>query len=109
MILNPRLLLGLLAVLVLGFAGCHKEHPPHSVTLNWHAPSPVPGVHVVGYNVYRRTAPGNPYERIATQVPGPPYEDRIVNGGTSYSYAVTAVDQRGRESRFSTVVKVEVP
>ena len=29
--------------------------------------------------------------------------------GMTYFYAVTAVDQHGRENRFSTVVRVEVP
>lgn len=106
---NPqRLLLVLIALLIFGLASCHKEYQEHRVTLTWQPSPSTPEATVVGYNVYRRTTPGTPYVRIATRVSGPPYEDRMVNGRTTYYYAVTAVDQGGRESRFSSVVRVEV-
>jgi len=68
---NPfRLLLALCAVLCIGLACCHKA-TPHSVTLTWEAPQAVTGVSVVGYNVYRSTASGRQFVRIASRVPGP--------------------------------------
>jgi fibronectin type 3 domain-containing protein len=47
--------------------------------------------------------------KIAARVPRATYEDRIVNSRTAYLYAVTAVDQHGRESSFSNTVRVDVP
>jgi len=104
-----KLLLVIVALLIAGLVSCHKESRGHSVTLTWQASPSTPEATVVGYNVYRRTTPGTPYVRIATRVPGPLYEDRMVNSGTSYLYAVTAIDQRGRESGYSTVIRAEVP
>jgi fibronectin type 3 domain-containing protein len=107
---RPKLLLiGLLTVLVVGLVWFHRKAAPHSVTLTWHAPPPKKGVTVVGYNVYRRAGDGAPFVRIATQVSGQPYEDRIVNSDRTYFYVVTTVDQSGRESRFSAEVKAEIP
>jgi hypothetical protein len=45
---------------------------------------------------------------MATDVSGTTYEDRLVKSRTTSYYAVTAVDQRGRESGFTIVVKVKV-
>jgi len=64
---------------------------------------------VVGYNVYRSTTSGRQLVKIATRVPGPPYEDRLVVSGRTYFYVVTALDQAGRESRFSTEVRATLP
>jgi fibronectin type 3 domain-containing protein len=93
--------------------GCsHKALPnalPHSVTLQWQAPSTVQGVSIVGYNVYRSTAPGKEFVKIASRVPGPPYEDHLVVRGCTYTYVVTSVDQAGRESRFSKEVQAKIP
>ncbi len=96
-------------LLVLELVSCHKDSEHHSVTLTWHESSSTQGVAIVGYNVYRRTISGAPYVKIAARVPRATYEDRIVNSRTTYLYAVTAVDQHGRESSFSNVVRVEVP
>jgi fibronectin type 3 domain-containing protein len=103
-----RPLLVLCALLCVGLACCHKA-PPHSVTLRWEAPPAVPGVSVVGYNVYRSTTSGRQFVKIATRVPGPPYEDGLVVSGRTYVYVVTALDQAGRESRFSTEVRATIP
>jgi fibronectin type 3 domain-containing protein len=89
-------------------ACCHKASP-HSVTLTWEAPQVVPGVLVVGYNVYRSTTSGRQFVKIASRVPGPPYEDRLVGSDRTYFYVVTALDQAGRESRFSTEARATIP
>lgn len=96
------------ALLCLGFACCHKAQP-HSVTLTWQAPPAVVGVSVVGYNVYRSTTSGAQFVKIASRVAGPPYEDRLVNSGRTYFYVVTALDQAGRESRFSGEIRAVIP
>jgi fibronectin type 3 domain-containing protein len=46
--------------------------------------------------------------KIASGVPEPVYEDRQVPGGRTYFYVVTAVDQAGHESRFSSEVRAEI-
>ncbi len=102
-------LLALAAVLA-----CKEKAPrtlpiPHSVTLTWNAPSLPPKASLVGYNVYRWTTKDSRNMRIATQVPGPPYEDRQVVSGETYFYAVTAVDQKGRESRLSENIQATIP
>jgi fibronectin type 3 domain-containing protein len=103
------LLLGLLILLLVGLTHFQRKAASHSVTLTWQAPRPVDGIPVVGYNVYRRVSEGTSFVRIATRVPGPPYEDRLVTTGRKYVYAVTSVDRNGRESRYSTTVTVEIP
>jgi fibronectin type 3 domain-containing protein len=105
---NPsRLLLAVCALLCIGLACCHKA--PHSVTLNWQAPPATPGVSVVGYNVYRSTTSGNQFVKIASRVPNPPYEDRLVGSGRTYFYVVTSLDQAGHESRFSGEARATIP
>jgi fibronectin type 3 domain-containing protein len=103
-----RLLLAICATVCLTLACCHKAQP-HRVTLAWQAPPPAPGVSVVGYNVYRSTTSYGPFVKLATRVPGPPYEDRLVVSGRTYFYVVTALDQAGRESRFSSEVRATIP
>src|SRR5258708_5342238 len=97
---SSRLALVVCTLLFLGLTCCQKA-PPHSVTLTWDPPRAVPGISVVGYNVYRSTTSGQQYVKLASRVLGSPYEDRLVGSGRTYYYVVTAVDQNGRESRFS--------
>lgn len=104
---SGRLLLTIGVLLCIAFAGCH--HAPHSVTLNWKAPPASTGVKISGYNIYRSTTSGGPYVKLASGVPAPPYEDRLVTSGRTYFYVVTALDQTRRESRFSTEVRAEIP
>ena len=107
--INPfRFLLALLVLLCLGLACCHKT-PPHRVTLMWEAPQSVPGVSVVGYNVYRSTTSDGQFVKIASRVPNPPYEDSLVVSGRTYFYVVTTLDEAGRESRFSREVQAAIP
>jgi hypothetical protein len=47
--------------------------------------------------------------RIASRVSGPPYEDRLVMNDRIYIYGVTALDQAGRESRFSVEARATIP
>jgi hypothetical protein len=68
-----------------------------SVTLGWSASK---STSVVSYNVYRGTASGGPYNRIASAVSTTSYTDTVASG-TTYYYVVTAVDGSGSESAFS--------
>jgi fibronectin type 3 domain-containing protein len=64
---------------------------------------------VAGYNVYRSTASGGPYVKIASRVPGLTYTDKIVISKRTYFYVVTAVDQADHESRYSEHIKAVIP
>jgi len=79
------------------------------VELTWQAPKPKPGITVVGYSVYRRTVDGGEFVKIADRVPTTSYRDELIGAGRTYVYAVTAVDQTGRESRFSEVATANIP
>jgi len=82
---------------------------PHSVTLTWQTPKASEGASIVGYNIYRWTSNDSRSVKIAGRISGPPYEDHQVVSGQTYFYAVTAVDQSGRESRLSENTQAKVP
>ena len=82
---------------------------PHRVILTWHPPVPVPGVKIIGYNIYRSTVPSGSYVRLASEVREATYTDEHVDGGATYSYVVTAVDGSHRESKYSQEVTVHIP
>jgi fibronectin type 3 domain-containing protein len=105
---QTKLLPGLLVLAIVALIGCHSDSKRHSIILTWSASPSSAESKVVGYNVYRRSVPGAPFQKLASQVPSPSYEDDKINSRTIYFYAVTALDQRGRESRFSNVIEVEV-
>jgi hypothetical protein len=105
---SSRLALAVCTLLCLGLTCCQKA-PPHSVTLTWDPPRAVPGKSVVAYNVYRSTTSGVGFVKLASHVPGPPYEDRLVQSGRTYYYVVTALDQTGQESGFSGEVRATIP
>ena len=93
-------------LLCLGLACSNKTH---SVTLTWQAPAPVSGVTVVGYNLYRSTTSGGPFVKLASNLTALRYEDRLVGNGRTYFYVVTAIDQAGRESRYSNEARAPIP
>jgi fibronectin type 3 domain-containing protein len=64
---------------------------------------------VVGYNVYRGGATGK-YSRINPALDtGTTYTDYSVDAGETYYYVTTAVDEHGRESRYSNQTKAVIP
>ena len=103
------LLVVFVALLIGARMWLHRGVRPHRVSLSWQTPPPAQGITVVGYNLYRSTRSGTQYARIATRVTSRRYEDWLVDGGRTYSYVVTALDQAGRESGYSPEVKVQVP
>jgi fibronectin type 3 domain-containing protein len=88
---------------------------PHSVALKWTASiSP----NVIGYKVYRTTSSSGKgrskhpidWQKITFKpVPETTYTDKSVLSRTTYYYAVTAVDSKGRESAFCQWVRATVP
>ena len=76
---------------------------PHSVALSWDS-SPTP---VTGYRVYRDHGSGLlPVTSILADLS---FTDSAVVSGTTYHYAVTAVDANGDESPFSNEATAVIP
>jgi fibronectin type 3 domain-containing protein len=63
----------------------------------------------VGYNVFRGTANGGPYQTITTMDAETTYTDYTVDSGTTYYYVVTQVDAQGQQSAYSNVAKAVIP
>jgi HYDIN/CFA65/VesB-like, Ig-like domain len=76
---------------------------PHSVLLSW-GPS---GSSVAGYRVYRDNGSG--LLALTSVIPDLTYTDTSVVSGSTYHYAVTAVDAAGDESPFSNEVTAIIP
>ena len=78
----------------------------HSVTLSWRPT----GSATIGYNIYRGVAAKGPYAKMNTSPhPTSTYTDASVQPGETYFYMTTAVDKKGRESKFSNQVQVTLP
>lgn len=85
---------------------------PHRVVLSWQRSQDGlgNGQMIAGYNVYRCSSFRASCARInPSLVTEPEFVDDAVRGGTTYYYSTTAVDQNGRQSRRSNIVKVVVP
>jgi fibronectin type 3 domain-containing protein len=77
------------------------------VSLSWIAST---SSEVTGYNIYRKTSPTGSYTRINSKLdPNTNYTDATVIHGTTYYYATTAVNSKGKESEYSSGVEVVVP
>jgi hypothetical protein len=81
---------------------------PHSVSLNWTAST---SSNVTGYNVYRGTQANGlfPTKLTSSPIVGTSYTDLAVQAGTTYYYAVTAVDNNNNESAYSNQAPATVP
>ncbi len=78
----------------------------HSVDLSW---EPGDG-NAVGYNVYRGTAQGGPYQQINFALESSTnYTDSTVVCGRTYYYVTTEVNAQGQESGYSNVAKAVIP
>ncbi len=88
-VVPPQAPAGLVAIPGEGFGA------PLAIDLSW---EPNAETDLQGYNVYRRTGQGE-FRRInADPVPASAYRDLKIEAGQTYTYRVTAVDQRGNES-----------
>ena len=78
----------------------------HYVALSWKAGSGSP----VGYNVFRGTVSGGPYEQINSALDASAsYTDDTVVSGTTYYYVATAVNAEGGESAYSNIGEAVIP
>jgi fibronectin type 3 domain-containing protein len=77
---------------------------PNSIELTWEASTG----DVAGYRIYRASAAGD-FENIADVNTIPTYSDHGVEHGKTYRYAVTALDQAGREGPRSAIKEVSMP
>jgi hypothetical protein len=98
----PAVPAGLAAVATLG-----EKAGEAAIDLSW---SPDSEADVTGYVVYRREGDAA-WERIsaAEAIVGPAFHDPHVQPGHTYHYAVSAVDQGGRESARSAEARETVP
>ena len=86
--------------------GNGSQSSQHSVGLSWD-PSSSP---VVGYNVYRGTQSGGPYQRLnPSPQPDTSYTDGSVQSGFTYFYVATAVGTDLVESRHSNETSATIP
>ncbi|HWO40047.1 MAG TPA: choice-of-anchor D domain-containing protein, partial [Candidatus Acidoferrum sp.] len=88
-------------------AGVNSSSSPspslHSVTLTW-GPS---ASSIIGYRVYRDDGSGlSPLSAVLNNLT---YTDSSVVSGSTYEYAVTAVDSAGGESAYSNQVTAVIP
>ncbi len=78
----------------------------HSVYLSW---NPGNG-DAVGYNLYRGTVDGGPYQKINPALdPSTNFTDYTVVSGTTYYYVATEVNAQGEESAYSNVGEAVIP
>jgi hypothetical protein len=78
----------------------------HSADLTWQETDS----NVVGYNIYRSTVHGGPYQQINSALDASTnYTDSSVAAGTIYYYVTTAVNGAGEQSPFSNEAKAVIP
>jgi hypothetical protein len=78
----------------------------HSVDLAWQDS----GSNIIGYNVYRGTAHGGPYQKINTALNASTnFTDNFVSSGKTYYYVTTAVNSSAQESGFSNEGRAVIP
>lgn len=86
-----------------GSAGQAGEH---TVALSWDASTSS----VIGYNVYRGTQSGGPYQLLTSSPQAETsYADGSVLSSTTYYYVTTAVDSNHVESVYSNQAQAAVP
>ena len=92
---------------VVSLAGTGGFASAHTATLNWTASTTTT---VVGYNVYRSTTSGSLFQKInSVPVTETTFVDSSLASGQTYFWVITAVDENGFESDFSTQVFATVP
>jgi hypothetical protein len=97
---------GSVASQALSGAGSAAAAVDHTVALSWTDST----TDITGYNVYRGLSSGGPYARVNAAVDTDNgYSDASVNGGTTYFYVVTSVNDAGAESGYSSEVTAVVP
>jgi hypothetical protein len=87
-------------------AGTGVAQSSHKVYLSWQSG----GGNPVGYNIYRGTTQGGPYQMINTSLDSSTnYTDYTVVAGDTYYYVATEVNSQGEESGYSNVAQAVIP
>lgn len=89
------------------WSGTGVQGSQHTVSLSWTASNS----NVAGYNLYRGTQPGGPYNTKLNGSPiaGTSFTDNSVQSGATYFYVATAVDANSQESVYSNEATAAVP
>ena len=88
------------------FSGQLTGQPP-SIDLTW---NPVMDRDLAGYFVYRRLPNESAVSKLNQQpLAAPAYSDKAVQPGKTYAYSVSAIDERGNESKRSEEASEQVP
>ena len=88
------------------FSGQLAGQPP-SIDLTW---NPVVDRDLTGYFVYRRLPNESSVTKLNQQpLTAPAFSDKAVQPGNTYLYSVSAIDERGNESRRSDEASEQVP
>ena len=91
---------------VISASGSGTNSVAHSVDLTWVASTSS----VSGYNVYRGSQAGGPYQQINPSLASAGgYTDSSVASAQTYYYVVTAIDANGNESAFSNQAIAAIP
>ena len=78
----------------------------HRADLTWYESDPT----IVGYNIYRGTTHGGPYQQINSALDASTnYTDYTVVAGKTYYYVTTAVDGSGHQSAHSNEAVAVIP
>ena len=78
----------------------------HCVSLSWTDSDP----EIAGYNVYRGTQSGGPYDKVnGSLVSLTTWNDSAVQSGQSYYYVLTAAASSGAESAYSVEASAAMP
>lgn len=87
-------------------SGTGTSATAHTVGLSWTASTSI----VAGYNVYRGTQTGGPYQKVNASLQSLlGFTDSAVSSGQTYFYVVTAVDASGNESVNSNEASAAIP
>ena len=90
----------------ISLSGSGVQPVTHDVALSW-SPSTS---QIIGYNVYRGSASGGPYNKLtSTPVTTTADTDSSVQAGSTYYYTVTSIDSSNMESGFSNEVSAVIP
>jgi Protein of unknown function (DUF1573) len=78
----------------------------HNVTLSWQPGSSS----AVGFNVFRSTASGGPFQQINSALDSSTnYTDSTVAAGMTYYYVTTEVNAQGQQSSYSNMAEAVIP
>ena len=79
----------------------------HNMRLTW---SPSTSANIVGHNIYRGASSSGPFSKVNSALIGATnYTDSSVQGGQTYFYVVTAVNNSSMESAFSNSAQAVIP